>query len=97
VNLNIKVTVKVLQDPRNYCDLSCFVSLSYVAYCVLYVYIIIRLRIWPGAWLMWAVGQAQAADDDRILVAGGGAGGGGQAKIAMSRQGRGLQGRTGRY
>jgi len=46
---------------------------------------------------MWAVGQAQAADDDRILVAGGGAGGGGQAKIAMSRQGRGLQGRTGRY
>ena len=62
-----------------------------------------NLGIWQGAWLTWAVGQAKAGrrrpartDDGRRPAAGGvgGAGGGEQAKIAMSRQRRGLRGRA---
>jgi len=44
-------------------------------------------------WLTWTDGR-QAASADRLRAGIGGSGGGGQAKIAMSRQRRGLQGRT---
>jgi len=44
-----------------------------------HLYTIIRLWIWPGAWLMWAVGQAREGrrrrawtDDERRPAAGGG-------------------------
>ena len=53
------------------------------------------------AWLTWTDGRGsggrhglQAASADQLRAGIDGLGGGGQAKIAMSRQGRGLRGRT---
>ena len=53
------------------------------------------------AWLTWIDGRGrhrrQAASADRLRARIEGSGGGGQAEIAMSRQGRGLRGRTDGY
>ena len=57
--------------------------------------------MWPRAWLTWTdgrtdgrMGDGRAASADRLRAGIDGSGGGGQTKIAMSRQGRGLRGRT---
>jgi len=46
-------------------------------------------------WALQAQHRRQAARADRLQAGIEGSGGGGQAEIAMSRQGRGIQGRTG--
>jgi len=49
--------------------------------------------VWPRAWLTWTDGR-QATSGDRLLAGIEGSGCGEQAKIAMSRQRRGLLRRT---
>ena len=55
--------------------------------------------MWPRAWLTWTDGRTDGRRSggrraDPLRAGIDGSGGGGQAKMAMSRQRRGLRGRT---